>query len=266
MIIFFNFWILYFIAILLFSCHYIFQPKPGFESRPDRILASTRYLKVTSCLLHGLGEPYENKYSAQVKWTRLWHVLEASEATYYETKENTGCYHDCGPHGSCRCAICVAGGNKNKCMPPNCPECNSDVYFYYVLFKALLIFFVVQLMISTIHIVLIFKSRYRYQLQRTGCNCCLCLPHYNCTYPKGNARFRCSLPTWRRCLCLGMPPLVHFIFCLICLCVLSALSVIWFEEPMKIVNAVLKEELNPSDHLMVTAVLETTWRTDFRWC
>ncbi|XP_072050505.1 uncharacterized protein [Amphiura filiformis] len=152
------------------------MPEPGFESRPDRILASSRYLKVTSCLLHGLGDSYENKYTSQVKWTRLWRVLEAAKATYYGTKENTGCYHDCGPHGSCRCSVCVAGGNKKACMPPKCPECSSDIYFYYLLAKALLICFIVQLMISIVHLVVIFKSKYRYQLQRTGCNCCLCFP------------------------------------------------------------------------------------------
>ena len=195
-----------------------------------------------------------------MKWTRLWKVIDAARATYYGIKEHTGCYHDCGPHGSCRCSVCVAGGNTNQCMPPKCPECNSDIYYHYLLAKVFLISFLVQLLLSIMNLVLLFKSKYQKQLERTGCTCCLCsrqLCTHNCTFLSGNTRLRCSLRVWRRWIFFGLPPVVHFIFSIICLSVLGALCKRWFEEPMKVVDAVLKEELNPSDHLMVTSVLET---------
>ena len=51
---------------------------------------------------------------------------------------NYTCHLDCGPRGSCRCGVCVGGGDALNCDLHNCTECtaahyNIILFMYYFL-------------------------------------------------------------------------------------------------------------------------------------
>ncbi|GFO01929.1 endonuclease/exonuclease/phosphatase family protein [Plakobranchus ocellatus] len=99
------------------------MPSPGFVSRPDRILVSPSF-QVKRTFLSGQGESYRDEFIFSILLSRAKRVLRSGYDSFIG-KTGYSCLHDCGPHGSCRCGVCVKGGNQLNCDLPDCFECNS---------------------------------------------------------------------------------------------------------------------------------------------
>ncbi|EDO43890.1 predicted protein [Nematostella vectensis] len=99
------------------------MPTPGLVSRPDRILVSRNGLAVIKADTIG-GHYMSAYYHALNKWHRLVTVLHHTNLST-STSITYTCHQDCGPHGSCRCGVCVRGGNKNNCDLQFCYECDD---------------------------------------------------------------------------------------------------------------------------------------------
>ncbi|XP_038061462.1 uncharacterized protein LOC119732137 [Patiria miniata] len=236
------------------------MPQPGFQSRPDRILFSSKSWRVNSCHLLGHGEEYAKMLTLRITWNRLTTLLSAAENAFYPTTTPRGCLHDCGPHGSCRCGICVSGGDKNRCEIPNCPECSADVFRNYLIIKVLFIILVVQFLVSLVLFVLQCRARRKQALSSGSSSlifsCCSFGNRYSAT-PK--------VPRSRLCMVhllrfiwplLYMRPSYQLFICSVCCVLLFVLCFHLFEDALRVIYAVLPEELNPSDHLMVVATAE----------
>jgi len=196
------------------------MPKPGLISRPDRILVSKSGLKVKSIMVNGKGHLYSLNFAYY-----LWHERRLSVMQAMRTGDSR-CEWDCGPHGSCRCGICVSGGNEYTCKHSTCSECSTKkLYMYY--------FFVTSSIVYTCYSVIYIILTVIHFLRR----------RYFHIYRKIK-RIRCLTN--------------HYIFlsCLT-LCLLNILFVKFaFWDVLRIIEMQLDEELNPSDHLMVIARIE----------
>ena len=118
-----------------------FQPEPGLTSRPDRLLVS-RDLTPAQVSLQGAGAAYGARRSREVWWHRAWQALQAASDSYHG-KSGFSCLHDCGPHGVCRCGVCVSKGDKDhsdsdRCLLPDCAECSASVHLQLCGFAAVL--------------------------------------------------------------------------------------------------------------------------------
>ncbi|KAK3797882.1 hypothetical protein RRG08_052481 [Elysia crispata] len=103
------------------------MPSPGLISRPDRILVSPS-IQVVDSHLQGQGDLYVNSFYTAIVIKRIETVF-GSAFDSFTGKVGYSCLHDCGPHGSCRCGLCVKGGNKLNCNIPDCAECGSEELF-----------------------------------------------------------------------------------------------------------------------------------------
>ncbi|GFS18550.1 endonuclease exonuclease phosphatase [Elysia marginata] len=83
------------------------MPSPGYISRPDRILLSPTF-KVIRSDLYGHGGPYINSCYSAIIMKRTMSMLRSAFDSFIR-RNGYSCLHDCGPHGSCRCGICVRG-------------------------------------------------------------------------------------------------------------------------------------------------------------
>ncbi|XP_071510406.1 uncharacterized protein [Diadema antillarum] len=229
------------------------MPSPGFVSRPDRILVSNRYFRVVGTKLRGWGEEYAVNYKRQVILARRAAVIEAARRTYYG-EVGGDCGYDCGPHGSCRCGVCIAGGNKNFCSLPNCRECSVGSYRRYLLARAIFAFFCLQLLLALVQIVLamIRGSTLGHQGSSMTRTCPL-LPLAPSWRHLRHLHFASCLRTVTSS-CRNLA-LVNLTVSLLGLLVLSMLSRTWFLEALHLIEDVLPEELNPSDHLLVSSEL-----------
>ena len=204
------------------------QPTPGLVSRPDRILVSVTGLKVTSADILGDGREYQKMYNMKSKWHRLKMAFAMAKEAAYGPRFKYTCHQDCGPHGSCRCGMCVKGGDQMNCVLPLCHECNAAhynsfvfIFFLYVSFAAFFVYILLKLALSTCF----FRSR-RFHLRLF---------------------FLCSNKT------LGLA--------MIGLLVPLYLITLWnIQDTLQTVNGRLAEEMFPSDHRMIVAKLQFTYR------
>ena len=236
------------IRVLYFVSFFLMQPIPGFISRPDRILVSDRYFAVRMAEVRGHGPDYAEKFKHHIRHARQAAILEAAKRTYYR-QPGGNCIHDCGPHGSCRCGICVGGGDKNACPVPDCHECTTEFYRHYLIIKFLSCAFVLQLCIAAIQIGL--------SLYRGGT-----LHRHRTIFQVPTA---VSLKRMRHLYissCLNMCrslAILNFLIGLGGLWTMGAWSQAVFGESTELVNNILPEEFNPSDHLMVISEVDLTW-------
>ncbi|XP_022103918.1 uncharacterized protein LOC110986391 isoform X2 [Acanthaster planci] len=235
------------------------MPQPGFQSRPDRILFSKSW-RVHSCWLVGRGEEYASSYTLHITWTRLLALLAAAEDAFYSASRSRSCLHDCGPHGSCRCGVCVAGGDKNRCETPNCPECSADVYRNYLIVKALFLCIAGQFLVSLVLFVLQWRTRWKHVLVRAPSSRCSSVRSWCSLSDRQSAspkvpHSRLSILRLLRFVwpVLSLRPVYQLFVCCLCCVLLFILCLHLFEESLRVVYAILPEELNPSDHLMVVA-------------
>ncbi|XP_041348088.1 uncharacterized protein LOC121367786 [Gigantopelta aegis] len=222
------------------------MPTPGYESRPDRILVSYS-IDTVNRKLDGNGTMYKLKYSSAIHFNRIKSVIRNS---YYTFKGMLGysCLHDCGPRGSCRCGICVKGGNSNNCELPSCTECDRIVFVKIVLYiftnlliLALTVFAALQVLIVSAK----FNPETFFSI--LGFTCCLFNPKlYSCKRLASRHRlFRL----------FNIPPMFLFIICMISLVVMIMLHKRIFPASFASINGIMEEEFYPSDHLMYSVHL-----------
>ena len=123
--------------ISVVNVFFLLQPIPGLESRPDRILVSDT-LSVLSAELKGDGHVYRVRYLYHIMYHRLQNILWSSYKSF-RGLHGSSCVHDCGPHASCRCGVCVAIGDNNACLLPECEECSASKFIFLIVLLVLLI-------------------------------------------------------------------------------------------------------------------------------
>ena len=171
-------------------------------------------------------------------------------------------YHDCGPYASCRCGICVSGGDQNKCYLPDCKECDSSVTFHINLFLFIFLVIVAQLFYS------ILRVMYTIAMVRPGTNpeflcfgkCCLCNSELYTPALGGIANparqhkvLKILTKVWPT---LRLPPMALFILTILLLGFYIEIVYLYFDSMWKDAYSIIPEELYPSDHFMLIATLQ----------
>ncbi|XP_076447772.1 uncharacterized protein LOC143284717 [Babylonia areolata] len=234
------------------------MPEPGLTSRPDRVLTSST-VRAAQVSLHGQGAEYKAKHSTDIFIRRLHRVMEAAHEAFNQ-RAGYPCLQDCGPHGRCRCGVCVKSeGEREACHLPDCEECSPAVFVRLCfLFSAAAFFFVlagtacVKILVVASHID---QSGPGPSLWPGGfASCCLCNPLI-LRQPTVTARHRVGRVL--RCVGVGrLPPVYLLLLSLTLMVVLVGVARVMFGPMLDTTRDVMAEEYFPSDHLMVAAKLE----------
>ncbi|XP_057296584.1 uncharacterized protein LOC130625495 [Hydractinia symbiolongicarpus] len=199
------------------------MPVPGFINRPDRIMASTAGLKINGVLIRGKGARYARRYRDVLWRARLSAVYNAAVQRSSGKNWDRSCAWDCGPHGSCRCGICVAGGDENNCMLSDCTECSSSkLSTLYMIILLLIPCFSSILLSFTVLVLGIARPRIR----------------------------RLCITKFKLGKLISKYSVVLSLFCIVCIFMFVRVN---YNDVFNIVALQLEEELYPSDHLMVIA-------------
>lgn len=224
------------------------------ESRPDRIIISSD-IEVVDGHLSGTGNKYRSQYKTSIILNRFRTVLNHAALSYYKTS-GYSCLHDCGPHGSCRCGVCVAIGNEHTCQLPDCEECSGDIYRHYVILLCIAVFVLIHLFYSVLSI-LITGAKFRGESVYTilGFKCCLFNPDL---YKRPILMTRRSkfLKICNKWPLFKLPPCHLLLISSIVVNVVFISAKFMFVNTLKSINKILDEEFYPSDHLMLTVKLK----------
>ena len=151
-----------------------------------------------------------------------------AKETAYGPRFKYTCHQDCGPHGSCRCGVCVKGGDTNNCELPFCFECDAEHFnnfiLLFVLYSTTLVFFLYILIKMLI-------QRCFAKMRRV---------HARVLFLLSNRT-------------LGI-----VVVCL--MATLYFITMTLLQDTLETVNGRIAEEMFPSDHMMVTASLKFTYR------
>ncbi|KAH3893227.1 uncharacterized protein LOC127859717 isoform X1 [Dreissena polymorpha] len=228
------------------------MPTPGLESRPDRIIVSS-HLHVKSVRRLGDGSRYRQRYEGAIHWSRFVTVVQSAWLSYHGIS-GYPCRHDCGPHGSCICGICVAVGNENNCRLPNCEQCNEQTFKRGLVIFVIFLFFFVHLFHSILAILSVGSSSYGDVVYSIlGFKCCLFNPKLCETQSKFSRKTNVLLRHCQKWLIFRLPPywqLLLSIVLFICLYIYAKNVLV---NVIDITYNILAEEFFPSDHLMVIA-------------
>ena len=172
-------------------------------------------------------------------------------------------YTDCGPHASCRCGLCVAGGDKNLCLVPECSECSPQIINQLYAITAVLLLIIAQLSYAILRVL------YTIAMVRPGTNreflclgkCCLCnMELYSpaiggVANPKRQHKvIRILTKYWP---VLRLPPMLLFFLTFLCLVFYIQIIMMYFDKAVNDIHAVIPEEYFPSDHLMLVMEFKT---------
>ncbi|KAJ8301501.1 hypothetical protein KUTeg_020488 [Tegillarca granosa] len=232
------------------------MPTPGLESRPDRILVNAIGYNPLSSRIVGDGATYRAKFNHSIMYYRTKILLYNSYLSYKNTI-GYSCEHDCGPHGSCRCGICVKGGNQNGCLLPECSECNRKTFQNVLCYLFVFSFTIIHLFYGILS-VLLTGSNYKRDavFSILGCNCCLC--NRKLFTPQNFNPRKYKFLKWCRLWPLfRLPPYLLLAISMLSLIIIYlVLKNLVFSESLKTINSVMDEEFYISDHLMLIAELE----------
>ena len=226
------------------------------ESRPDRIMVSPAF-EVTKAVLAGTGQEYKKRFFVHIIWKRIENfILSAYDA--YSGMIGRSCMHDCGPHASCRCRLCVAIGDEDTCISPECKECRPTM-FKWIIFWSLVAFLLLSQMIYAL--LIFFKAMNK----RGGKNsssfalakCCVFDPSMYTEFDRRTYRRRHHL-LFKYWPLLKLPPMLLIIVTIIMGAVLHELMSYVFSDAIRDIWHVIPEELYPSDHLMLAVQLSQT--------
>lgn len=174
--------------------------------------------------LVGDGSEYKLKYSLWNKLSRLKTLLTMAKASSYKVQSfSYTCHQDCGPHGSCRCGICVSGPD-NNCNALSCSECDLSHYN-----NCLVVMLVIFLYISFV-LYFITKGAVRW---------------YFLSDRRAFRRLVSFLTNRALMAFLISSALMLFVFIEVA-----------FKDSIQSVNNRLPEEMYPSDHLLLIARLK----------
>ena len=186
-------------------------------------------LEIISAELLGDGKAYKERYSFWNKWQRLKTVIHMARETANRPNFSYSCYHDCGPHGSCRCGVCVKGGDKNNCDLPFCYECDAAHHQSFIM---------LMILYSSVFLFLLYIFG-KFLLRRCS------LIHRGRKSPR--IIFLCSNKT-------------AFPFVILLLFSMYVITMSSFSDSLKTAEDRIPEEMFPSDHLMLAAKLKFTYR------
>lgn len=183
--------------------------------------------------LLGSGTDYGGSYyySLLNTWHRLKTVLYFANDSLLENNKPVTytCHQDCGPHGSCRCGVCVQGGDSNNCDLQFCYECSPSHYnsmvvliFCAAVYSVLILYIMIKLFLKYF-----FAGRVRRVNQR---------------------------------LLVLLPNRTLFFFLVSIIFVIYMITILNFSDTLDTVLGRIAEEMYPSDHLMVVATLKLTYR------
>ena len=200
----------------------ILQPQPGFKSRPDRILLSKPGFKLDAVFTLGHGSDYKRDYQKNLYIARLNSIHNVARLQAEGKFFDSFCYWDCGPHGICRCGICVQKRN-DECDEIFCSSCGPARLRYYQFLQAI---FIILVSLSIFSLFILISK-------------CVLL----------NARPRICAHLSRSVL--GSK---YFILTMIIGMFATYTFFKWSHaDVLNLVSSQIPEELFPSDHLMVVA-------------
>lgn len=167
--------------------------------------------------------------------------MNVLSAAYDSLKGHQGrsCAYDCGPHASCRCGVCVAGGDHNACALPTCNECAPNLVGTVAVSLFIIALLIAQIIFAALKVM--HGMNYRGRMDGPASLCCLCNPRL---YLDQGLRRR----SWLRC---GLPPMVHFIVAVVLLLFFFQLALYVFKDVADDVTLTIGEEFFPSDHKML---------------
>lgn len=202
--------------------------------------------------LAGNGTDFRNYNYQNVIISRAKTILRTSFDAVFG-RSGYSCLQDCGPHGSCRCGICISGGNQNNCNIPDCAECSS---LTFISFLALMIPFGICLLVLFFSVlkILIVSTKLRHEdiLEIFGYRCCLFNKNlFN--FPTVPRKYKMKA-TKLFYLC-KLPPFLLMLIMLILLLLVLLLLRLFFHDNIQLIYSLLPEEMFPSDHLIVFARL-----------
>ena len=207
-------------------------------------------IQVVDSHLQGQGDLYVNSFYTAIVIKRIETVF-GSAFDSFTGKVGYSCLHDCGPHGSCRCGLCVKGGNELNCNIPDCAECGSGnfIFFIIILFPMLSAIFLLGLFIVR---TLVTSANFHQEdlFAILGYRCCL----FNARLFRYRSLPRTLKSFLGRASVLWMlPPLPMIVLSLASAAILFLVFMSSFWKNIEFIYSILPEELFPSDHMMVVA-------------
>ncbi|KAK0064120.1 hypothetical protein Bpfe_006305 [Biomphalaria pfeifferi] len=223
------------------------MPEPGLVNRPDRIIIS-KNLTVKQISVIGNGLAYKNNLYTSVLRNRALTVIQTSYDSFMG-RHGYSCFHDCGPHGSCRCGVCIHGGNKLNCNIPDCNECTSWVFLLFLFFVVSFCVAVVTLFYSVVK-ALVVSSRFNQELvwDILGYRCCLFNKGLFLKIDIVPRKYKSKMASFF-VICRLPPFVLMFLMSIYLFSLLCFFNVI-FNDSINLIYSVLPEEMFPSDHLM----------------
>ena len=180
-------------------------------------------------------------------WNRLYLVHATALAVFYGFR-GFSCEHDCGPHASCRCGVCVGGPllNQAHCDLEDCTECNVTHLCVMWLILILFIIVVTQFLYSILRVLLIKSRRTREKMRYyLGAKCCLCDSELFTPSAASPVSLKRFLP-W-----LTLSPYGMLTFSVVCLVGVCFLAYITLRGVLEDVWNTIPEEFYASDHLLI---------------
>lgn len=189
---------------------------------------------------------YKERFLPNILWHRAWqavHILHASS----RGRTGRACVHDCGPHASCRCGLCVSGGDDNTCLLPNCGECHSRMFTYLQVFAVALVVSFFSFIAAALRVLRSMNNRSHQNCMNLNICEWFCLCDANLFWPSRHRRTICG---WGR-----IPPMIHLAVSLLLLGFVLEWMWFVFGDLINDIYAIIPEELYPSDHLVLSATL-----------
>ena len=177
--------------------------------------------------LFGHGQSYKDHYSFQSYSNRFKTITRMSKRQLNGQRLNYTCHIDCGPHGSCRCGVCIGGGNTLNCDLPNCTECTA-AHYNILMF---LYYFIIVYIVGIIYLAFcVYKKHTRNRMLRKLILC----------------------PRWFECAHFTLILLVGFV-------IIYSLVKVGLSDMIALALDRIPEEMYPSDHLMVVSEVKVTY-------
>ena len=171
------------------------------------------------------------------------------------SKKGYSCQHDCGPHASCRCGMCVAGGNTHPCLIPECVECQPHHYKMVMLCMICLLVAAAQLIYAMLRVLLTLNKANRFNVAGKYKVCLFNPALYTSATPvygRSHHTTRCKI-LFKLFPWLRLPSMLLFIFSILCLFVVMEIVQTIFFYNLNMIYDIIPEEFYPSDHLFLTS-------------
>lgn len=170
----------------------------------------------------GSGQDYKRDYTKQLHLARLHTIYQSAKHQLEGQLYESACLWDCGPHGICRCGICVQK-REDDCSESFCSSCGPARLRYYQ-FLQMTFFVALSLLLFSLGVCI---SR----------PICISLKSAFCSKLQRSVFTRKS-----------------FIFLTAITMIAVYLFFKWnYSDVLELVDSQIPEEFYPSDHLMVVA-------------